>query len=63
MIQFVGSLVLQLLLIVLQEGRPKGVFSIDLYVMDVAALGAVEKESETICYRMDDCVSPRLHWS
>ena len=33
-------------------------FSFDLYVMDVAALGAVEKESETICYRMDGlCVS------
>jgi len=46
------GLVLQLLLIVLQEGRPKGVFSIDLCGTSVAALGPVEKESETISYQM-----------
>lgn len=33
------GLVLQLLLIVLQEGRPKAVFSFGLCVMGVAALG------------------------
>ena len=40
-VRIVGSLVLQLLLIVLQEGRPKEVFSIALCVMGVAALGAL----------------------
>jgi hypothetical protein len=28
-----------------------------------SGFGTVEKESETICYRMDDCVSLRLNWS